>query len=207
MMPSLRMFCSCCWLDSYTFERSGKLAGGTRIRNFAPLFALVLVLSSCYAQTKSVTQEQPVFRPPTALKLHADNEHYYEEKFDRIPYVADNVVYLFAGENFGINVTITDDRISRIIYQHDPSKADVEFKFTQEKSPQGFIMLLITRNKLKRKIRFDALMTLPDKKEVYKTTVLPIDRTLSSFESWPHPIVQLVLENVRFSEEKSPTQP
>jgi hypothetical protein len=109
-------------------------------------------------------------------------------------------VYLFAGENFGINVAITNDQISRVTYQRDIAKADVEFKFTQEDSPNGPMMMLVTRNKLKHKLFFDALMTVPNRKEVYKTNVLPVERALSNFESWPHPIVQLVLRNFRFSE-------
>ncbi len=172
--------------------------------NFVALVIIALAQSSvCLSQAKSETQEEPVFRAPFSLKLHIDNEHYYEQKFDRVPYVADGDVYLFAGETFGINVAVTGDQLSRIIYQPDPAKADVEFKFTQEKSPGGFMMLLVTRNKLKKKLFFDAMMTVPGKPEIYKTSVLPVDSNLSNFESWPHPIVQLVLNNFRFSENGS----
>lgn len=57
-----------------------------------------------------IASAQPAFRPPFVLKLHIDNEHYYEEAFDKIPYVAENNVYLFAGETFGINVAITENQ-------------------------------------------------------------------------------------------------
>ena len=80
---------------------------------------------------------EPVFRSPFVLRLHVDKEHYYEENFDRIPYVADGDVYLFAGESFGISVIITDGRVSQVTYQRDPEKADVEFKFSQEKSQRA----------------------------------------------------------------------
>jgi hypothetical protein len=43
-------------------------------------------------------------------------------------------------------------------------------------------------------------MTIPGKEEILKTNVLPIEPNLSDFESWPHPIVQLVLRDFRFSE-------
>ena len=99
----------------------------------------------------------------------------------------------FCGETFGINVSIAENKISRITYQRDPTKADVEFKFTQEKSPNGLMMLLVIRNKLKRSLFLDAKMTVPEKKEIYKTSVLPVKASLSNVESWPHPIVQLVL--------------
>jgi hypothetical protein len=161
-------------------------------------FVIVVVLG---LPLSSIPQSnEPVFRPPFTLKLHVDDEHYYEQKFDRVPYVADGGVYLFAGEDFGIDVTVTGDRLSRITYRQDPAKADVEFKFTQETSPDGFTMLLVTRNGLKRKLLFDALMTVPGKTEIYNTSVLPVAPSLSNFETWPHPIVQLVLRNFRFSE-------
>lgn len=174
------------------------------VRNIAALIVVILVLSSaCFPQPKSAAQEEPVFRAPFTLKLRVDKEHYYEETFDRVPYVAENEVYLFAGETFGINVTITENQLSGITYQRDPAKADVEFKFTLEKSASGPMMMLVTRNRLKRRLFFDALMTIPEKKKIYKTSVLPVEPSLSNFESWPHPIVQLVLRNFRFSENGS----
>jgi hypothetical protein len=65
------------------------------------------------------------------------------------------------------------------------------------------MMLLTIRNKLKRRLYLDALMTVPGEKEIYKTSILPIEPGLSDFESWPHPIVQLVLRDFRFSEKPS----
>jgi hypothetical protein len=165
---------------------------------------LLFAIAAAWPQSGAKShQQEPVFRSPFTLKLHVDNEHYYEQKFDRVPYFAGGDVYLFAGEAFGVNVAVADDRLSQITYQPDPAKADVVFRFTQEKSADGFMMILMTRNTLKRKLFFDATMTVPGKAEVYKTNVLPVDADLSNFESWAHPIVQLVLSNFRFSESGS----
>src|SRR5579864_2817440 len=158
------------------------------------------LLSACFSQTKSAKHEELVFRAPFKLKLHVDNERFYEETFDHVPYVADNDVYLFAGEAFGVNVTVTESEISHIAYERNPAKADVELRFTQEKSQNGWMMMLALRNKLKRKLYLDAVMTLPRNDELFTTNVLPVEPNLSDFESWPHPIVQLVLRNFRFSE-------
>jgi hypothetical protein len=159
-----------------------------------------LLLSVCFSQTKSATEGERVFRAPFKLKLHVDDERYYEQSFDRIPYVSGNDVYLFVGEAFGINVTTTENEISHIAYERNPAKADVELRFTQEKSQNGWMMMLVIRNKLKHRLYLDALMTVPGKEEILKTNVLPVEANLSDFESWPHPIVQLVLRNFRFSE-------
>ena len=157
------------------------------------------------------SQEQPsanpksdtlVFREPFTLKLRVDKDHYYEEHYDkRIPYVAENDVYLFAGENFGVNLSIKGDDVVEVTYQPDSKRADVWFSFKQAKElPGGVGMMLIIQNKLKRRLYMDALMTVPGKKDILKTSIVPIQAGLSDFEEWPHPIVQLVVRNVRLSE-------
>jgi len=69
------------------------------------------------------------------------------------------------------------------------------------------MMMLVIRNNLKRRLYLDALMTVPDKKGIYKTRLLPVEAGLSNFESWPHPIVQLVVRNLRLSEKPPANQP
>jgi hypothetical protein len=166
--------------------------------------AAVVLSSVCYPQPSGAPtmtdRENPVFRPPFTLRLQVDDQHYYEQHFDRIPYAAENEVYLFAGEAFGINVVIVRDQIAAVSYQKDPARADVDLAFTQEKSPHGPIMLLVIHNRLKKRLLMDALMTVPGEEGVSKTNLLPVEPSLSNFETWPHPIVQLVLRNFRFSE-------
>jgi hypothetical protein len=91
-----------------------------------------------------------------------------------------------------------------VTYQPDSGKAgrpDILFSFTQETDGKGNpFMMLSVQNKLHRGFSYDALMTVPTKKEILETHVLPVEARLSNFESWPHPIVQLVLRNFRFSD-------
>jgi hypothetical protein len=58
-------------------------------------------------------------------------------------------------------------------------------------------MALTIKNNLKVWVQMDALMTVPGKKGIYKTSILPVPPGLLDYESWPHPIVQLVLRNFR----------
>ncbi len=174
-----------------------------------PTLLAVLSLTSLarlQPQSSDAAAPAPVFRDPFTLKLQTGNKHHYEEHFDKIPYVADNSVYLFAGENFGINVLITGDEIKGVTYQKDAQNADVEFKFTQEKAGGRMMMILVIRSKLKRQLLFDALMMVPGDNALHKTSILPRPPELPNLlhlETWPHPIVQLVLNNFRFSEEAS----
>jgi hypothetical protein len=171
-------------------------------KNASCIIALALLsltlLPFARSQNAPATQE-PAFRPPFDLKLHIDKEHYYEQHFDKIPYVVEGDVYLFAGESFGVNVTVVDNQITGLSYQPKVNKSDISFRFTQEKvNKNEMMMMLVTRNGLKHRLLFDALMTVPNKSGVLKTSIIPIEPGLSNFESWPQPIVQLVLRNFRF---------
>ena len=162
--------------------------------------------SSLAADTNST-----VFRQPFTLTLHVDKEHYYEEKFGKIPYVHDDNVYLFKGDAFGIDLDITNEVIRGVSYQADTSKAAVSLRFTQEIRENGeAMMLLVIKNHTKRKLFIDALMTVPQRTKAQKTSILPVEPGLTGYESWPHPIVQLVLRNIRLTdvpgtEQDSPT--
>lgn len=170
------------------------------MRKFACVL-LVPVLSCVLVAQEKAPADAPVFRAPFTLKLRIDKARYYEEHFDKIPYVADGEVYLFSGEKFGINLTAAEDGTLGATYQPDVKKADVWFIFTQEKMDKDKLMMLLTvKSNLDRRLFYDALMTVPEKKEIYKTNMLPVEAHLSNFESWPHPIVQLVLGHFRFTE-------
>ena len=141
-----------------------------------------------------------VFREPFTLKLHVDKEHFYEEKFGKIPYVHSGDVYLFKDDEFGLTFDIQDGSIRSVKYQKDVKKADVTLKFTQEVQPDKTAMTMLhIHNNTKHTLNVDVLMTVPDRKGIAKTSILPVQPGLSGFESWPHPIVQLVLRNIRIA--------
>jgi hypothetical protein len=148
-----------------------------------------------------------VFRQPFTLKLHVDKEHYYEEEFGKIPYVYKNDVYLFKGDAFGIDLDITNELIRGIVYQPDTNRATVTLRFTQEVRDDGdAMMLLVIKNQSDRKLFIDALMTVPGKKSARETSILPVEPGLGGYESWPHPIVQLVLRDIRLKEKHGTEQ-
>ena len=147
-------------------------------------------------------QTNLVFREPFTLKLRVDKDHYYEEHYERkIPFVAGNDVYLFCGESFGLKLGVTNGEIASVTYQKDKAGADVEVALTQEAGKDDDpMMMLVLKSNIKQVLYVDALMTVPGRKGIYKTSILPLQPGLKGFESWPHPIVQLVLTNLRFKE-------
>lgn len=142
-----------------------------------------------------------VFRKPFELRLHIDKDHFYTETFPKMPYVDKGHIYLVNGDNFGVNLRIANGAIKEVLYQPDPAKADVAFAFSQKVADDGTaMMLLVIKNKTKSRLLMDGLMTVPGKNGIATTSILPVGAGLSDFESWPHPIVQLVLQNLRFGE-------
>jgi tetratricopeptide (TPR) repeat protein len=138
----------------------------------------------------------PVLREPFTLRLRVDKQHTYEKQFDKVPYVVKNDVQLFAGDEFGANLVVTQGEISTVSYQPKHKRADIEFKFRLRKSAAG-MMLLVAHNRFNRTIFFDAEVTGTGQKEEAKVLSFPADSY--SYLWWPDPIMQLVLSNLRFS--------
>jgi len=136
------------------------------------------------------------FRTPFDLHLNIDGKRYYEEHFERMPYVYDDAVFLFNQDHFGVALNEKKEGGWSVDYQPDLSKADIVFKVTQEPDKQGgFMMMLVIENRTSRTLNMEALMTVPGQKDVFKTTIVPVRPGLTNFESWPHPIVKLVLRS------------
>jgi hypothetical protein len=166
------------------------------------IHALCADVASSQANTNSIA-----FRSPFTLKLHVDKENYYEQEFPKIPYVFKDDVYLFKDDVFGIDLQITNGAVLGVSYQSDTNKAAVSLRFTQEVKDNGdAMMLLVVENHTKHKLFIDALMTFPKREQPQRTSILPVGAGLSGYESWPEPIVQLVLRNIRLTE-KPGTEP
>jgi len=165
----------------------------------------VASMTSVSAQTAAHKSNGPVLREPFTQKLKIDKDHFSEERYDRrIPYVSENEVYLFLGDKFGVNITVQDGRIVSVRYQPDAAKADVWFKFEQPPElPGGVGMTLAIENKMKHGLSMEAKMSVPNKKEEIKTSILPVKAGKSGLETWPHAISQLVLGNLQLTKDSA----
>lgn len=112
-------------------------------------------------------------------------------------HVADNNVLLLAGDKCGVNLTGPADGTSlNVAYQPDLKKADLVLTFKKE---SGMTILTI-ENRAGHWLSYEAYMKVPKRDGSYKTSVIPVGPHLSNFESWPHPIEELVLKNFKFSD-------
>ncbi len=156
------------------------------------------------AQTSAPKAKAPLMREAFTRRLKIDKDHFSDIHYDRQPYVAENEVYLFPGDKFGVNLVVKNGHVSEVLYQPDVKKADVVFGFEQPQELQnGLGMALTIDNKMKRGVSMEALMSVPEKKDVFKTSILPVKAGKSGLESWPHPISQLVLGNLQLTADDS----
>ena len=138
-------------------------------------------------------------RDSFTVKFQFDDKHKVEQKFDKTPYVSDKTIYVFPGEEFGINVKREGEEIIEISYQPDLKKADVKFKFEVQKLGKRSMMMLTTQSYLDKMLLMEAWMLLPEYKEPVKTSMYPVLPHLMGIETWPQPIVRLELKNLRLA--------
>ena len=151
-----------------------------------------------------------VFRAPFTLRLRVDEEHFYEQKIERrIPYVQEDSVILFCGEHFGVKISKGKDQIAHLAYEPDEKAADLILAFRQEKINDGWSTILELENRTQDKLAIGATMVVLNRKGSIPTNLLPLHAGTKSYEMWPHPIVQLVLHDIRMDKEapKQPTKP
>ena len=133
------------------------------------------------------------------MKFQFDDKHKVEQKFDKTPYVSEKTIFVFPGEELGINVKREGEEIIEISYQPDLKKADVKFKFEVQKLGQRSAMMLTIQSFLDKMLVMEAWMLLPEYKEPVKTSMAPVLPHLMGIETWPQPILKLELKNLRLA--------
>lgn len=175
------------------------------------LAILFFTLASSNAQDSAAPTEEPQehLRDPFTLTLAIDSERQYEQEIGAIPFVHKDVVYLYKGEIVGINLSDRENEPPTVSYCDDIEKADILFRFSQkwDKKDKTLTMMLAIDSRIEKELFMDGLMVVPSKEQVFETTILPLKPGTTNYESWPHPIVQVVIRNLRFEEGKQKTNP
>ena len=149
----------------------------------------------------TLSQEQPLppaFREPFTVKFKFDKKT-VEQKVERTPYVLDSTVYLYPGEDFGINIKREGNEIVEVRYQPDAKKADVGFAFSVRKIGSHTMMTLATVNNLDKSLEMEGWMLLPGYDHTVKTSIMPVLPHVLGLETWPQPLVMLQLQNLRLT--------
>jgi hypothetical protein len=138
------------------------------------------------------------------LKVHLkkpDGSYFHSEMELAQPIVQGNLVSIFPGETIYIEFDpgLKGPENLRSVESTSDSKHILTFKFTQEdKLANGAGMMLFVHNPSNRHIKYDLEMQLIDSDDLFKTSCCPLRPEMRNYESWPHPIFQLVMTNFRW---------
>jgi len=150
-------------------------------------------------QEQPAPAQYPTVRKSVAVELVTDKKKPYIEHFEDVPFVTNNKVCLFPGENFGVDVTVNGKAVV-VTYNPRHKKADVEFWFRQQKASNNNrqFMILEVESRLSRMLTFNAALIFPEQKRDYDTHIFHVNPKEQNFYSWPRPTVKLTLEDFRF---------
>ncbi|VXC33845.1 conserved hypothetical protein [Flavobacterium sp. 9AF] len=154
---------------------------------------LLFCISFGYSQEK---------RKAFTLQIAADKEHYYKAEIPESPYfVKDKILQIYCGEKILIECEIKSDTIAsmKFVSKNTHPEKTIEINFTQStENTDNIITMLEVVNPFDKKLIYEAIMFTPIKQQWQPTSIIPIQPKLTNFETWPHGIVTLVLENWHF---------
>jgi hypothetical protein len=119
----------------------------------------------------------------------------------RTPIVMDNVISIVPGETVRIEATRQQEGLTRLraVASVVHPERTLVFSFRQEPSiGDGTGMVLTANSPFAGVLKYDLGMTPPDGGDVVGTSSCPVRRGVPVFEHWPHPVLQLLVANLRF---------
>jgi hypothetical protein len=176
----------------------------------AAVILLSLVGPVCLGQTQlseedaakdpGRTCERVLCRDATTVRVLQEDGSTLEVSLPaRLPFVQPNGwITIFPGEEIFIEVDVEGDRVSnpRAVRNTESPTTTLTFKFWQ--APNRKDSFLLIANPFPRPVKFNLGMRPVPEERLRKTTSCPVLAGRTQVEHWPHPIVQLVIANIRF---------
>ena len=164
----------------------------------AAILALIMATALAQAADDDICAKVAC-RERTTVRVRLDPKHYTEVSFKRMPWTDGDAIYLVTGESFSIQFKATRDAIGAAEYRpgSTPGPDSLELGLSQQEN--GFTTLSI-KNGFGRRIAYKCVMLLPGDNRMQSTRVLPIEPGLTNFESWQHPVAQLILYDVHYQD-------
>jgi hypothetical protein len=195
---------------------------GAKMINRAFLLALILpfILQNAAAQegsqlldADSVRKEleglcrTTLCRKPTLIRLTLSEGEFFEmTPALPTPILAGDLVTVYPGETVMIEAKEENDNLVELaaVSKINHPNRTLVFKFSQEPTiGDGTGMLLVVNNPFSGILKYRLGMMVPSSEDIYSTNVCPIHAGKSSYESWPHPIFQVVATDFRFVDPQS----
>jgi hypothetical protein len=136
-------------------------------------------------------------RPAKTLRLKVGETEVAEFDFPKGPYVADGYINLLSGEE--INVEFDDGAGGPTNPRYVEKVTSPEKTVTFSLSLKDIGTILSVKNPFPKNILYDCLIQHYKAQRLQKTTIVPVESGLVSFEHWPYPITQVVISNLRYA--------
>jgi hypothetical protein len=137
-------------------------------------------------------------RPPTIVRLDMP-QGWYEITVGRSAYVDGKVVRIVAGETLAVTGDIQGDQLVNLRLVDPPGDSNVLLlHFEQKKLKNEPSMILQVHNRFPRPVKYRATMQMPERNGFHETRSCPVRNGKAAFELWPHAIISLLLNDVRF---------
>jgi hypothetical protein len=147
-------------------------------------------------------------RQPAPIRLRLKDGKAFETLFPQaMPIISGGLVTIMAGETVLIEATLKGGvlvdlvAVPKLIH---PERTLV-FKLTQEAGlADGLGMVLKVISPFSGSLKYRLGMMLPSSDRLLKTSSCPVDTGKPVYESWPHPVFQLVATDFRILDATSP---
>ena len=167
---------------------------------------LLILLSTCLVvmgqqqqtadQSREAVCQRVPCRPAATVRLKVNNKEYFEMEFPKGPYVADGFINVLAGEEILVEFDDTDGVLSNPRYVKTAAKSERTVLFRLEQTDEGTVLQV--KNPFTKNIIYDCLIQHYSEQRLRKTSIVPVQAGLVSFEMWPYPVAQVVVSNVRY---------
>jgi hypothetical protein len=149
-------------------------------------------------QAREAVCQRVACRPVTTVRLKLNNKEYFEMEFPSGPYVADGFINVLAGEEVLVEFDDGSGALSNPHYVKTVAKAERTISFRLEQIDEGTVLRV--KNPFTNRITYDCLIQHYSEQRLRKTSILPVQAGLASFEMWPYPVAQVVVSNVRYAQ-------
>lgn len=144
-------------------------------------------------------------RAARTVRLRLEDGSTFEKEVPRLPIVLPNGwITVYPGEEIHVELTVAREAIrsARAVAKVTRPGATLTFKLGQQPGSAGTV--LSVSHSLPQNIKYSLGMMLPTGGPVYATPSCPVAPGLTTVETWPHPVFQLVIKDLRFLPEGAP---
>ena len=172
-----------------------------------PILLLILLTTSLVTmgqqqqtaeQAREAVCQRVTCRSVTTVRLKLNNKEYFEMEFPKGPYVADGFINVLAGEEVLVEFDESEGTLSNPHYVKTAAKPERTISFRLEQTEEG--TMLRVKNPFTKSITYDCLIQHYSEQRLRRTSILPVQAGLASFEMWPYPVAQVVVSNVRYAQ-------